>query len=198
MVTEMEDITGVAIPIKETNLNTDQIIPARYLKKPRGDGYHDYLFYDLRFDEKGNEQSDFILNQPKYHNAKILVGGQNFACGSSREGAVYALFDYGIRCVIAQGFSDIFYANCVKNFLLPIVLPEKEVTSIWDYLQASNPPEVSVSLQDCKIVFGKRNISFPINEEIRKKLIAGKDEVDYTLEHISAIERYEELSAQDD
>lgn len=190
----MEDITGVAIPIKEANLNTDQIIPARYLKKPRGDGYHDYLFYDLRFDEEGNEQRGFILNQPKYHNPKILVGGENFACGSSREGAVYALSDYGIRCVIAQGFSDIFYANCVKNFLLPIVLPEKEVTRIWDYLQTSAPPEMSVSLRDCKIIFGRENITFSIDKEIRQKLIAGKDEVDYTLEHISAIERYEENS----
>lgn len=188
----MDDITGTAVPIREANLNTDQIIPARYLKKPRGTGYHDYLFQDLRFDEDGNERPDFALNQSKYSEAKIIVGGQNFACGSSREGAVYALVDYGIRCVIAPGYSDIFHANCMKNFLLPVVLPEGEVEKLWEYCETADHPILTVSLKDRMILFGDQRLRFFVEDEMRKRLLEGKDDIDLTLEYLSEIELYED------
>lgn len=191
----MEDIRAVAVPIREANLNTDQILPARFLKKPRGSGYQGYLLHDLRFDENGNEDPDYILNQPRYRKAEIIVGGQNFACGSSREGAVYALADYGIRCVIACGYSDIFYANCIKNFVLPIILPDAEIETLWRFAETADNPEMMVSLRDRTIIAGDTTISFNIDEQVRERLMSGRDDVDDTLTFLSAIERYESSSS---
>lgn len=187
----MNDIKGTAVPIREANLNTDQIIPARYLKKPRGSGYHNYLLHDLRFDEDGNELPDFVLNEPKYRDGQIIIGGQNFACGSSREGAVYALVDYGIRCVIAPSYSDIFYANCIKNFLLPVILSEGEVERLWAYCEAEDRPELTVSLKDRTISLRDRKLRFSIDDGVRARLLGGKDEIDLTLEYVAEINRYE-------
>lgn len=191
----MEDIRAIAVPIREANLNTDQIIPARYLKKPRGKGYQDYLLHDLRFDEHEKPRDDYVLNLPRYKGAQIVVGGQNFACGSSREGAVYALADYGIRCVIACGFSDIFYANCIKNLVVPVILPDPEVEALWEYLDTADRPELMVSLRDRRIVAGNRTIEFALEEQVWERLMSGRDDVDETLEHLPAIERYESTTS---
>lgn len=191
----MEDIRAAAVPIREANLNTDQILPARYLKKPRGKGYQDYLLHDLRFDEQEKERPEYILNQPRFRAAQIVVGGQNFACGSSREGAVYALADYGIRCVIACGYSEIFYANCIKNLILPVTLPDPEVEQLWQYLESAENPELTVSLSNRSIVAGNRTISFVIDEQVRERLMTGRDDVDDTLMHLAAIERYESTAS---
>ena len=116
-------LSAIAAPIDGANIDTDRIIPARFLRKPRGDGYHRYLFHDVRFADDGTEVPDFVLNRVPFRTAPILVADSNFGCGSSREGAVYALADHGIRAIVAPSFGDIFHQNCVKNGLLPIRLP---------------------------------------------------------------------------
>ena len=122
-------LTAVAAPIEMANIDTDRVIPVRFLRKLRSDkaGYDPYLFHDMRFDNDGREKPDFVLNQPAYRKAGIIVAGANFGCGSSREGAVYALLDYGIRAVIAPSFGDIHYANELQNGMLPVILPEARV-----------------------------------------------------------------------
>ncbi len=125
MTTQFTTLTAVAMPYAPINVDTDQIIPARFLRHSRSDGYGPFLFHDLRFRNDGSEQPDFILNQAPYRRARILVGNTNFACGSSREGAVYALYDYGFRSVIAPSFSDIFFNNCMKNGVVPVRLADE-------------------------------------------------------------------------
>ena len=123
-------LDGVAAPLRMINLDTDRIIPKQFLKTIKRTGLGKYLFNDLRFDMSGNEIKDFVLNKPAYRNANILVAGRNFGCGSSREHAPWALMDFGIQCVIAPSFADIFYNNCFKNGILPITLPEEEVEQL--------------------------------------------------------------------
>ena len=125
-----EPLESTVVPMPESNIDTDQIIPARFLQKPRRDGCGPWLFHDLRYSPTGEENSGFVLNQPRYRAARILVAGDNFGCGSSRENAVWALYDYGFRAVIAPGFGDIFFNNCLKNGLLPVRLPRNVVDDL--------------------------------------------------------------------
>src|SRR5579864_9604407 len=129
-------LDAVAAPMPVPNVDTDQVIPARFLRKPRKDGYGQYLFHDLRFDDAGREKPEFVLTREAYRGARILVADKNFGCGSSREHAVYALWDYGFRAVIAPSFGDIFYGNSFKNGFLPIVLPAAQVAALRAQVQA--------------------------------------------------------------
>ena len=139
-------LTALAAPLDLANVNTDQIFPARFIKKPRSVGYAAFTFHDLRRDPGGEERQDFALNQDRFRDAGILVGGINFGCGSSREGAVYTLMDAGVRVLIAPSFGDIFAANCLKNGLLTIILPEAVVAALRKELQEAEDPRLTVDL----------------------------------------------------
>src|SRR5207302_6184593 len=156
-------LTATACPINQANLNTDQILPARYLKWTRAMGIGKVLFHDLRFDAEGKEKPDFPLNKPAWRNAKIIVGARNFGCGSSREAAVYALYDHGIRCVIAPSFGDIFSANAVQNSLLTAIIAEEEAFEIMGALKRTSDLPVIVDLEQQTIVCGNRIYHFAID-----------------------------------
>src|SRR5688572_5508704 len=143
-----KNLTAIAAPLDLANVDTDKIIPARMLRKLRSPprGYEPYLFHDMRFDAEGRERPEFLLNQPAYRNAGIIVADVNFGCGSSREGAVYALMDYGVRAVIAASFGDIHYANEIQNGMLPVILPEQACRQIRAQLRATPGAEISIDL----------------------------------------------------
>jgi 3-isopropylmalate/(R)-2-methylmalate dehydratase small subunit len=173
-------LTGKACPLLRPNLNTDQIIPARYLKWPRSRGFGAVLFQDLRFDAHGKPHDDFPLNQPRWQGAKILLAGRNFGGGSSREAAVYAVYDSGFHCVIAPSFGDIFAQNAVKNGLLAAVLGEAEVADLAAAVTADPEREITVDLERQTIVNGNREYGFAIDPVSRDQLINGWDDVDLT------------------
>lgn len=192
----MESFThleAVAVPIARPNCDTDQILPARYLQKPRAANFGEFLFRDLRYRKDGSEDLGFILNQPAYRSARIVVGERNFACGSSREHAVWALYDYGVRVVIAPSFGDIFAANAVKNGLLPIVLPPSVVEGILEILQTVPGSRMAVDLE-AQTVRGPEGTTHPFAIDAFPKycLLNGLDELGYTLsltERIADFER---------
>jgi 3-isopropylmalate/(R)-2-methylmalate dehydratase small subunit len=173
-------LTAKACPLPLANLNTDQILPARYLKWPRSKGLGAVLFQDLRIDGNGNEQKDFPLNQPPWRGARILLAGRNFGGGSSREAAVYALYDYGFRCVIAPSFGDIFAQNAVKNGLLTAIVSEADITDMTATVSADPGRPISVDLAKKTIVCGDRSYAFEIDAVSRNQLLNGWDDVDLT------------------
>jgi 3-isopropylmalate/(R)-2-methylmalate dehydratase small subunit len=173
-------LTAKACPMALSNLNTDQILPARYLKWPRSAGLGNVLFQDLHYDTDGTERSDFPLNQPVWRDAKILVAGRNFGGGSSREAAVYALYDAGISCVIAPSFGDIFAQNAVKNGLLTAVLPESDVAELAAAISADPEKSVSVDLEQQTISRGNRTYAFAVDPVSRNQLLNGWDDIDLT------------------
>ena len=173
-------LTGAACPIDQVNLNTDQILPARYLKWTRAMGIGKVLFQDLRFDADGKEKPDFPINRPAWRNAKIVVGARNFGCGSSREAAVYALYDYGVRCVIAPSFGDIFSGNAVQNGLLAAIVTDEEAAEIMAALQRTPDLPVTVDLEQQTIVCGNRTYDFKIDPVRRKRLLNGWDDLALT------------------
>jgi 3-isopropylmalate/(R)-2-methylmalate dehydratase small subunit len=172
-------ITGSACPINQTNLNTDQILPARYLKWTRAQGIGKVLFNDLRFDADGKEK-DFPINKPAWRNAKIVVGARNFGCGSSREAAVYALYDYGVRVVIAPSFGDIFSGNAVQNGLVTAIVADDEAAEIMATLQRTPELPVTVDLEEQTIVVGNRTYKFTIDPVRRMRLLNGWDDIALT------------------
>src|ERR1019366_5483095 len=171
-------ITATACPLALSNLNTDQILPARYLKWPRSAGLGRVLFQDLRYDANGSERSGFSLNQPIWRDAKILVAGRNFGGGSSREAAVYALYDAGISCVIAPSFGDIFAQNAVKNGLLIAVLPEADVAELAAAISADAELPLSIDLEQQAISRGNRTYTFAVDPVSRNQLLNGWDDID--------------------
>jgi 3-isopropylmalate/(R)-2-methylmalate dehydratase small subunit len=173
-------LTAKACPLPQPNLNTDQILPARYLKWPRARGLGAVLFADLRFDAEGKERPDFPLNRPAWREAKILVAGRNFGGGSSREAAVYALYDYGLRCVIAPSFGDIFAQNAVKNGLLTALVGASEAAELAAAVAADPQREVTVDLERQTIGCGNRTYNFSIDPVSRNQLLNGWDDVDLT------------------
>lgn len=187
-------LTAVAAPLDLANVDTDKLIPARFLRKLRSaeSGYNPYLFYDMRFDAEGRERPEFVLNRPAYRSAKILVADVNFGCGSSREGAVYALMDYGFRSVIAASFGDIHYANEIQNGMLPVILPEETCRSIRAQLHAQPGAEVSIDLVP-QLVTDTRGDThrFRIDAIYRERLLKGLDEVAMVLQHLPEIEGFE-------
>ncbi|MBB5696171.1 3-isopropylmalate dehydratase small subunit [Muricoccus pecuniae] len=174
-------LEAVAAPMARANVDTDQITPARFLHKPRSDNHGDYLFHDIRRGADGRQDPDFVLNRPAYAAARILVADRNFACGSSRETAVWALYDHGFRATIAPSFGDIFFANSLKNGLLPVVLPGEVVTGLLAHLQAEPGARVAVDLEAQVVTLpdGSRH-PFEVDPFSRHCLLNGLDELDYT------------------
>ena len=173
-------LTAKVCPLLLPSLNTDQILPARYLKWPRSKGLGAVLFEDLRKDAQGQPRADFPLNQPAYRDAKIILTGRNFGGGSSREAAVYAIYDHGFRCVIAPSFGDIFAQNSVKNGLLTATVPEEEIARIAAILASDPELPVSVDLDQQTILCGNARCSFEIDPVSRNQLLNGWDDVDLT------------------
>lgn len=186
-------VTGVAAPLDQSNINTDQIFPARFIKKPRSVGYAQFTFHDLRRrDSDGGLREDFPLNQARYKDARILVGGVNFGCGSSREGAVYTLEEAGFRVLIAPSFGDIFAANCLKNGLLTIALPEETVADLRAELEGAESPVMTVDLEAETITrpSGER-LSFQPESFQKHCLLKGLNEIDLSLEFGAEMEAFE-------
>ena len=172
------------------NIDTDMIIPKQFLKTIKRTGLGKSLFYEMRYDESGNLNKDFILNKHPYNKSKILVAGKNFGCGSSREHAPWALLDFGIRCVISSSFADIFYNNCFKNGILPIVVDESLIEEISEY--SKRKKEISVDLAKQEIKYGNKLTKFKIDEFKKKCLLNGLDDIDLSLAKINDITKYEE------
>lgn len=187
-------LTAVAAPFDIANIDTDRIIPVRFLRKLRNDktGYGPYLFHDMRFDGAGKEKPDFVLNQPPWRKAGILVAGANFGCGSSREGAVYALMDYGFRAVIAPSFGDIHYANELQNGMLPVILPEDTCRKLREQLRTRPGAGLTIDLasQSVTDAAGARHI-FEIDVVYKERLLKGLDDIGLVLQHLPQIEAYE-------
>ena len=171
------------------NIDTDMIIPKQFLKTIKRTGLGKSLFYEMRYDESGNLKKDFVLNKHPYNKSKILIAGKNFGCGSSREHAPWALLDFGIRCVISSSFADIFYNNCFKNGILPIVLDESLIVEISDY--SKRKEEISVDLAKQEIKYGNKLINFKLDEFKKKCLLNGLDDIDLSLSKINDITKYE-------
>jgi 3-isopropylmalate/(R)-2-methylmalate dehydratase small subunit len=173
-------LTATACPLELSNVDTDQLLPARFLKLSRSEGLGKVLFHDLRRDAQGGERADFPLNQTAWREAKILVGGNNFGVGSSREAAVYALYDQGIRCVIATSFGDIFAQNSVKNGLLPATVEAADIAELTDMLKRNPEFAVTVDLETQTIACGNASFNFSIAPSWREQLLNGWDEIDLT------------------
>ena len=173
-------LTATACPLTLPNLNTDQILPARYLKWPRSKGLGSVLFHDLRRDAAGNERADFPLNRAEYRHAKIVLGGRNFGGGSSREAAVYAIYDSGIRCVIAPSYGDIFAQNAVKNGLLAAIVPEEEIAPFAAAVAADPARTITVDLEQQTVASGEIACKFAIEPVSRNQLLNGWDDIDLT------------------
>lgn len=187
-----ERLDAIAVPITQPNLDTDQILPARYLQKPRSNNFGEYLFRDLRFGKDGSEQRGFVLNQTPYRDGRVIVAARNFGCGSSREHAVWALHDYGFRAVIAPSFGDIFSSNALKNGLLPIALPEPAVAGMLDAVQKTPGSRVTVDLE-AQTVLGPDGTAHTFNIDAFSKhcLLNGLDELGYTLSLVGQIADFE-------
>jgi 3-isopropylmalate/(R)-2-methylmalate dehydratase small subunit len=179
-------IVSKVTPLDIMNVDTDQIIPKQFLKLVQKSGYANFLFYDWRFNQNGDLRTDFVLNDPRYRNRQILVTRENFGCGSSREHAVWALFDYGFRVVLAPSFADIFYNNCFKTGLVPIILRREEIDHLFN-----TDDFVEVKLMEQTVSTAKRVMKFPIDPMKKRLLLEGIDEIDYTLQLVSKITDYE-------
>jgi 3-isopropylmalate/(R)-2-methylmalate dehydratase small subunit len=190
-----KSLRAIALPIAQPNFDTDQILPARFLQKPRALNFGEFLFRDLRYRSDGSENPDFVLNQPAYRPARIVLGETNFGCGSSREHAVWALYDYGIRAVIAPSMGDIFMSNASKNGLLTIVLPVPAVATMIDATLATPGLQITVDLEAQIVSMPGHPEEIPYRFEIdayRKKcLLTGLDELGYTLTQLGKIESFE-------
>jgi 3-isopropylmalate/(R)-2-methylmalate dehydratase small subunit len=193
-MTPFTRLTAVAAPFDLANVDTDKIIPARFLRKLRSAtaGYEPWLFYDMRYDAEGRERPEFVLNQTPYRNAKILVADVNFGCGSSREGAVYALMDHGFRAVIAASFGDIHYANEIQNGMLPVTLPQETCKALREQLVAKPGAELTIDLETQTVTDTTgRGHRFAIDAVYKERLSQGLDEVGMVLEHLPDIEAFE-------
>ncbi|MEM7617038.1 MAG: 3-isopropylmalate dehydratase small subunit [Pseudomonadota bacterium] len=187
-------MTGVAAALDLINIDTDMIIPKQFLKTIKRTGLGENLFHEMRFDKDGNIIEDFILNQPAYKHTKILIAGDNFGCGSSREHAPWSLLDFGIRCVISPSFADIFYNNCFKNGILPIILPISQVNQL---MQQANSKEMTVDLEQQIIIStDSSTINFEIEPYRKKCLLEGLDDISLTLENVAMIEAFEQKQRQ--
>jgi len=186
-------LRGPAAPFLAINVDTDRIIPARHLKTIRRTGLGAALFESLRYDEEGRERPDFVLNQPKYRNAKILIAGENFGCGSSREHAPWALLDFGIRCVIAPSFADIFYNNAFKNGMLLITLPKEQVELLAKEAETAADPtfEIDLEAQEIRRPTGNAPIRFDIDPFKKHCLLNGLDDIGLTMERVDKIAAFE-------
>lgn len=184
-----QKIKTIVTPLDKVNVDTDQIVPKQFLKLVQKSGFGKFLFYNWRYDDQEKLKSDFILNDPKYRNSKILVAGDNFGCGSSREHAVWALLDYGFSVIVAPSFADIFYSNCFKNGLLPIVLDEKTLEKLQH-----ETGDVEVDLENQLIKTNTETIHFDIDLHKKKILLEGLDDIAQTLLYEKKITEFEKQS----
>ena len=171
------------------NIDTDMIIPKQFLKTIKRTGLGKNLFFEMRYDYKGKEINDFVLNQNPFNNSKILIAGKNFGCGSSREHAPWALLDFGITCVISSSFADIFYSNCFKNGILPIILDDEKIKELSEY--AKRKEEISVDLNEEKIIFGNNETKFKVDSFKKKCLLEGLDDIALSLKKSDKIVSFE-------
>lgn len=183
-------LSGIAAPLPITNVDTDMIIPKQFLKSIKRTGFGVNLFDEMRYTADGAEIADFVLNKAPYRNASILVAGENFGCGSSREHAPWALADFGIMCVIAPSFADIFYNNCFKNGMLPITLLQEQVDSLM-HVAESNTPTITVDLEEQTVTAGNTQYSFEVDAFRKHCLLHGLDDIGLTLQQESSISAFE-------
>ena len=186
-------LTGVAAPMPMINIDTDMVIPKQFLKSIKRTGYAEQLFFELRYDDDGNEIEDFVLNKPQYRDSKIIVAGLNFGCGSSREHAPWALLDFGIRCVISESFADIFYSNCFKNGILPIKLPKEDIAKLMDDAERGANATLTVDLESQEITGPDGgSIKFDLDPFLKECLLKGLDDIGLTLKKAGKIDTYED------
>ena len=171
------------------NIDTDMIIPKQFLKTIKRTGLGKNLFFEMRYDDNGKEINDFVLNQEPFNNSKILIAGNNFGCGSSREHAPWALLDFGITCVISSSYADIFYNNCFKNGILPIILDDEKIKELSQY--SNRKEQIEIDLENQKIIFGNNEIKFEIDPFKKKCLLEGLDDIALSLEKTDKIISYE-------
>tara|TARA_Y100000817_G_C16680130_1_gene465526 strand:- start:68 stop:703 length:636 start_codon:yes stop_codon:yes gene_type:complete len=171
------------------NIDTDMIIPKQFLKTIKRTGLGKNLFFEMRYDDNGKEINDFVLNQNPFNNSKILITGKNFGCGSSREHAPWALLDFGITCVISSSFADIFYSNCFKNGILPIILDDVKIKELSEY--AKRKEEISIDLNEEKIIYGNNETKFKVDSFKKKCLLEGLDDIALSLKKSDKIENFE-------
>ncbi|MFY9212736.1 MAG: 3-isopropylmalate dehydratase small subunit [Aestuariivita sp.] len=190
-------LTGIAAPMPMVNIDTDMIIPKQFLKTIKRSGLGVNLFDEMRYDQEGNERPEFVLNQPQYRQAEILVAGDNFGCGSSREHAPWAIKDFGIRCVIAPSFADIFYNNCFKNGILPIALPKEVVDVLMKDAQKGANARISVDLEAQTVTTSDgETFSFELDSFKKHCLLNGLDDIGLTMEKADSIGTFESQIAQ--
>lgn len=189
-------LTAIAAPMPLINIDTDMIIPKLFLRTIKRTGLGKNLFDEMRYDDHGQEKPDFVLNKEPYRQAQILVAGDNFGCGSSREHAPWALLDFGIRCVIASSFADIFYNNCFNNGILPVVLPKDEVDLLMQRAQENPNEPMTIDLEEKKIVAGNYSFSFDLDDFKRHRLLNGLDAIGLTMENKDDIAAFEARNRQ--
>jgi len=186
---KFNSLTSIPAYLPIVNIDTDMIIPKQFLKTIKRTGLGKSLFFEMRYDDNGNEIKDFILNQKPYSQSTILIAGKNFGCGSSREHAPWALLDFGITCVISSSYADIFYSNCFKNGILPIILEEEKIKELSLY--SSRKEEISIDLDEQKIIYGNNETKFVIDPFKKKCLLEGLDDIALSLEKSTQIDTYE-------
>jgi 3-isopropylmalate/(R)-2-methylmalate dehydratase small subunit len=187
---KFNSLTSIPVYLPIVNIDTDMIIPKQFLKTIKRTGLGKNLFFEMRYDDNGNEIKDFILNQEPHNQSKILIAGKNFGCGSSREHAPWALLDFGITCVISSSYADIFYSNCFKNGILPVTLPEEKIKELSEY--SKRKEEISIDLNEEKIIFGNSEIKFDIDPFKKKCLLEGLDDIALSLAKKEKITTFEE------
>ena len=186
---KFNSLKGIPAYLPIINIDTDMIIPKQFLKTIKRTGLGKNLFFEMRYDDDGNEIKDFILNQEPHNQSKILITGKNFGCGSSREHAPWALLDFGITCVISSSYADIFYSNCFKNGILPIILSEKKIKQLSEY--SKRKEEISIELVEEKIIFGNNEINFEVDPFKKKCLLEGLDDIALSLAKKNKINNFE-------
>ena len=186
---KFKTIKSIPAYLSIVNIDTDMIIPKQFLKTIKRTGLGKNLFYEMRYNEKGNPIDDFILNTKPFNESKILIAGKNFGCGSSREHAPWALLDFGITCVISSSYADIFYNNCFKNGILPIILPDTKIKELSDY--SKRKEEITVNLEEQKITYGNNETTFEIDQFKKKCLLEGLDDIALSLEKNPKITEFE-------
>ncbi len=191
---KFKNIKSIPAYLPLMNIDTDKIIPKQFLKTIKRSGLGKSLFYEMRFDEKGNPIKGFVLDNEPYINSKILITGKNFGCGSSREHAPWALIDFGIKVIISESFADIFYNNCFKNGILPIVVDESIIKELADY--SNRKENIEIKLQEQEIVYGNKSSKFKLDSFKKKCLLEGLDDIALSLEKIKNIESFENKMSQ--
>ena len=184
-------LTAVAAPMPLINIDTDMIIPKLFLRTIKRTGLGKNLFDEMRYDDDGHERADFVLNREPYRHAEIIIAGANFGCGSSREHAPWALLDFGVRCVIASSFADIFYNNCFNNGILPVILPQDQVDILTQRAQDNPNEKMTIDLENKTVLAGNHKFSFELDEFKRHRMLNGLDGIGLTMQKQASIDTFE-------